>query len=141
MTRPAAEIEPLRWIVSSNWILPGPIRPPASISMRTLSEGSDLPFGFCMEDVLTRFGDHALRLKPFTNKLKRLHIRINTGFWNRHELSIAVFAAQDRPLPAPAPCRASAVDADAGGEAEPRAAAAERRILRAACNAGRIADC
>src|SRR6266576_5125261 len=59
---------------------------------------------------------YALRPKPFTHKLKRLHIRINTGFWNRHELSVAVFAAQGRPQSAPAPSRAGAVDADAGGK-------------------------
>src|SRR5437879_558135 len=84
--------------------------------------------------------DYTLRPKAFTNKLRRLHIRINTGFWNRHELSIVVFAAQGRPLSAQAPSRDGAVDADAGGEALARAAVAERRVLRAARDGGRVAD-
>src|SRR6185295_383200 len=63
--------------------------------------------------------------EPFTNKLKQLHIRINTGFWKRHELSIVVFAAQGRTISAQAPSRAAAV---------------ERGILRPARDAGRIAD-
>src|SRR2546429_2016328 len=82
---------------------------------------------------------YTLRPKPFTNKLKQLHIRINTGFWNRHELSIIVLAAQGRPLSAQAPSRDGAVDADAGGEAEPRAETLECGILRAARDPGRIA--
>ncbi len=40
IARPAAEIEPQAWMFSSNWILPGPIRPSASRSIRTLSCGS-----------------------------------------------------------------------------------------------------
>src|SRR5207244_6569440 len=83
---------------------------------------------------------YTLRPKPFTNKLRRLHIRINTGFWNRHELSIVVFTAQGRALPAQAPSRIGAVDAHAGGEAFARAAAVKRGILRPARDAGRIAD-
>src|SRR6266540_1491736 len=75
---------------------------------------------------------YTLRLKPFTNKLKRLHIRINTGFRNRHELSIVVFAAQGRPLPVQASSRVGAVDADAGGKTLACAAAAQRRVLCAA---------
>ena len=48
--------------------------------MRTLSEGSDLAADFCMEDVLSRLVTdyHDCVTKPFTNKLDRLHIRINT---------------------------------------------------------------
>src|SRR5258708_6022064 len=54
MARPAAEIEPCSRIFSSNVILPGPIRPSVSRSMRTLREGSDVVLVFCMEDVLSR---------------------------------------------------------------------------------------
>ena len=81
IARPAAEIDPQASIFSSNWILPGPIRASPSRSIRTLREGSDLALDFGMDDLLSL--DRAARLppKPFTNKLKRLHIRINTGFW------------------------------------------------------------
>ena len=58
------------------------LRQPRSI--RTLSEGSDLALDFGMEDLLSA---HQARRdcspEPFTNKLKRLHIRINTGFWKQ----------------------------------------------------------
>src|SRR5205823_6664413 len=56
----------------------------------------------------------------------------------RHELSVAFLFRQDRSLSTPASPRDGAIDADAGGKAEPRAAAAERGILRAARHAGRI---
>src|ERR1700716_2713233 len=49
IARPAAEIEPHVWMFSSNWILPGPIRPSESRSIRTLREGSDLTPGFGMQ--------------------------------------------------------------------------------------------
>jgi hypothetical protein len=48
IARPAAEIEPQECIFSSNAILPGPIRPCASRSMRRLNEGSDLGDDFRM---------------------------------------------------------------------------------------------
>ena len=108
-------------------------------SIRTLREGIDLALDFGMDDVLSCVALARLPPKPFTNKLKRLHIRINTGFWNRHELSIVVFAAQARSLSAQAPPRVGAVDAHAGGQAFARAAAVERGILRPARDAGRIA--
>ena len=41
LTRPAAEIEPQLLMFSSSRILPGPIRPFASRSIRTLRDGSD----------------------------------------------------------------------------------------------------
>jgi hypothetical protein len=41
IARPAAEIEPQLLILSSKRILPGPIRPSGSRSIRTLSEGND----------------------------------------------------------------------------------------------------
>src|ERR1700691_3209671 len=41
MARPAAEIEPQLLIFSSKRILPGPIRPSESRSIRTLSDGND----------------------------------------------------------------------------------------------------
>src|SRR6478736_2749643 len=53
IARPAAEIDPHVWMFSSNWILPGPIRPSGSRSMRTLREGSDLTPGFGMQYFLT----------------------------------------------------------------------------------------
>src|SRR3984893_15209283 len=53
MARPAAEIEPSSRIFSSNWILPGPMRPSLSRSMRTLRAGRDLALDFCMEDLLS----------------------------------------------------------------------------------------
>lgn len=42
MARPAAEIEPQLLIFSSSRILPGPIRPFASRSIRTLRDGEDV---------------------------------------------------------------------------------------------------
>jgi len=42
MARPAAEIDPQLSIFSSNRILPGPIRPLGSRSIRTLSDGNDV---------------------------------------------------------------------------------------------------
>jgi hypothetical protein len=48
IARPAAEIEPQVRIFSSNRILPGPIRPSASRSIRTLKEGSDVLEDFRM---------------------------------------------------------------------------------------------
>src|SRR6202048_904082 len=53
MARPAGEIEPSSRIFSSNWILPGPMRPSLSRSRRTLRAGSDLALDFCMEDLLS----------------------------------------------------------------------------------------
>src|SRR4051794_33524520 len=38
---------------SSNWILPGPIRPSGARSIRTLSEGSDFALDFAMKYLLT----------------------------------------------------------------------------------------
>src|SRR5215472_13571885 len=52
MARPAAEIEPNLRIFSKSRILPGPIRPSASRSMRTLNLGRDVVAGFCMEVLL-----------------------------------------------------------------------------------------
>src|ERR1700721_3829436 len=43
---------------SRSWILPGPMRPSASRSIRTLREGSDVVPDFCMEDVLSRPGGY-----------------------------------------------------------------------------------
>jgi hypothetical protein len=54
IARPAAEIEPQVWMFSNSWILPGPMRPSASRSMRTLREGSGLALDFGMEDLLSR---------------------------------------------------------------------------------------
>jgi hypothetical protein len=48
MARPAAEIEPQACMLSSNWILPGPIRPFGSRSIRKLNEGIDLLDEACM---------------------------------------------------------------------------------------------
>ncbi|WP_439926170.1 hypothetical protein [Nitrobacter sp. JJSN] len=48
MARPAAEIEPQVWMLSSNSILPGPIRPFASRSIRKLNDGIDLLDEACM---------------------------------------------------------------------------------------------
>lgn len=47
MARLAEEIEPPARIFSSNWILPGPIRPPVSRSIRRLKDGTDAD-DFCM---------------------------------------------------------------------------------------------
>src|SRR6185295_5307091 len=48
MARPAAEIDPNCRMFSSSRILPGPIRPSSSRSMRRLSVGSDAAADFCM---------------------------------------------------------------------------------------------
>jgi hypothetical protein len=45
---PAAEIEPQVRIFSSSWILPGPMRPSLSRSIRTLKDGSDAAEDFRM---------------------------------------------------------------------------------------------
>src|SRR5258708_7591487 len=107
IARPAAEIEPFLWMFSSNWILPGPIRPSGSRSIRTLREGSDLTPGFGMQYFLTKsFSSEAASLRgkqklleSFTGRLNRLHTRMNTGNSGvalRDELSIVGFAAQSR---------------------------------------------
>src|SRR5260370_13679825 len=61
-----------------------------------------------------------------------------TFYRGRDEFSVIVFTAARGSVPAQSsPCD-GAVDADAGGEAEPRASAAERRILSTARHAGTI---
>jgi hypothetical protein len=57
IARPAAEIEPWLRMFSKSWILPGPIRPSVSRSIRTLKCGSvfdegDLALDFCMTNML-----------------------------------------------------------------------------------------
>ena len=53
---PAAEIEPQERMFSSNWILPGPIRPSVFRSIRTLNDGSDVADGFRMFGLLMLVG-------------------------------------------------------------------------------------
>src|ERR1700730_5635927 len=113
IARPAAEIDPQAWIFSKSWILPGPIRPSASRSIRTLREGSGLAADFCIEDGLSLIAAHIATAAiceqdegapyPGTRLIK---------FRGRHELSVAFFAATDRPLSPQASRRAGAVDAD-----------------------------
>ena len=96
MARPAAEIEPQVMDVFQELDFARPIRPSVSRSMRTLREGSDLALDFCMENVLRRLGGQIADYyfsneagparasnklsKPFTNKMNRLDIHINTIF-------------------------------------------------------------
>src|SRR5580698_8687013 len=136
MARPAAEIDPQAWMFSSSWILPGPIRPSVSRSIRTLSEGSGWALDFCMAGGPVSRGVR-LPLRPFANKVNRLHNQINTDFRGRHEFSSFVFTAADRSVPAAASGRDGAPDPDAGGTIELRATGAERRILLPARHAGR----
>jgi hypothetical protein len=53
MARPAAEIDPQLSIFSSSRILPGPIRPSRSRSIRTLKEGSNLGDDLVSDDLRT----------------------------------------------------------------------------------------
>ena len=137
MARPAAEIEPPRWIVSNSSILPDRYAP-----LRRYRCGPSEGW-VCRSFSAWKMCSLASRLhvasQTFYEQAERLHIRINTGFWKRHELSIVVFAAQGRSLSTPAPSRVGAVDADAGGKTFAGAAAVERGILRAARDAGRVA--
>src|ERR1700728_880438 len=135
MARPAAEIDPQAWIFASSWMLPGPIRPSVSRSIRTLSEGSGWALDFCMAGGPVSRGVR-LPLRPFANKVNRLHNHINTDFRGRHEFSSFVFTAADRSLPAAASRRDGALDPDAGGTIELRAEGAERRILPSARHPG-----
>src|SRR6266481_5134715 len=118
MARPAAEIEPHSRIFSSSWILPGPMRPSVSRSMRTLREGSDLLPDFCIKDLPFQLARHIDTI-AFSSEVgtgshqenasnRRLTFceqddalicidRI-TFSWGRHELSSSVFTAQCRTL-------------------------------------------
>src|SRR4029077_1188227 len=58
IARPAAEIEPWERICSSKSILPGPIRPIPSRSIRTLKDGSEVVADFRM------FGRFVLLVSP-----------------------------------------------------------------------------
>src|ERR1700744_1377038 len=137
MARPAAEIEPNSRIFSRSWILPGPIRPSVSRSMRTLSDGNGAAGCFCIEDLCRGSpGDIATEAISGQNEGPPFKIPKIRGI---HELSAPVFTAQGGSLPAQAPRRAGAVDAAARGPAFAGAAAHERRILRAARHARRPA--
>src|ERR1700692_458447 len=136
MARPAAEIDPQAWIFSSSWILPGPIRPSVSRSIRTLSDGSGLALDFCMAGVPPVPRAERLLLRPFANKVNRLHNHINTDFRGRHEFSSFVFTVANWSLSARPPGGNGALDPDAGGTIEVCAPVAERRILRSARHAG-----
>src|SRR3974377_2321909 len=129
MARPAAEIEPHSRMFSNSWILPGPIRPSVSRSMRTLSDGSGLAGDFCIEDLPLATPGATLPSKPFPNKMKASP-NPSAKYRGRNEVSAFAFAVEGWTLPAQAPRGAGALDADARGEAVPRAATPERRILR-----------
>src|SRR5882757_8860992 len=152
IARPAAEIDPQSRMFSNSWILPGPIRPSGSRSIRTLREGSDFALDLGMKYLLA-----------MSFRAQRLPRRIKTkaapafyeptepvtysyeygefGVPHRHELSSIVFTAADRPLPAQTSSRSGASHPNEGGKARPLAAAAQCGILRPARDAGRIADC
>jgi hypothetical protein len=80
IARPAAEIEPQVWMFSKSWILPGPILPSASRSIRTLRDGSGLAADFCIEADFSLLKTGSLSLRPtlpperFTNKMKQHYI-------------------------------------------------------------------
>src|SRR5229473_1720263 len=138
IARPAAEIEPQLWIFSKSWILPGPMRPSESRSIRTLSDGSDLTLCLDMEDLLCRSGPSDCH-RSLLQTRRTGYISLSTHiFRGVHELSFVVFSAADRSVPAQtSPCD-GASDANAGGKAQPRAPAAQRGILCAARDAGRV---
>src|SRR6202048_1038016 len=164
MARPAAEIEPSSRIFSSNWILPGPMRPSGSRSMPTLREGSEVALDFGMEElalpvpnvrwILSCFRSKRVRVlreqsaakqkaRAFHEQGRSLRYPIRQNFSTetfgapRHELSIVVFTVAGRSLPSKSSHHDGALDADAGGAGEFRAAAAERAILCAARDTGR----
>src|SRR5882757_1522987 len=152
IARPAAEIDPQSRMFSSNWILPGPIRPSGSRSIRTLREGSDFALDLGMKYLLTisfraQRVSHRIKTKAasaFYEQTEPVTYSYEYGEFGvpgPHELSIVVFTAADRSLPAQTSSRIGAPDPDAGGKAQSRAPAAECGILRPAHDAGRIADC
>src|SRR5436190_1701506 len=147
IARPAAEIDPQVWMFSSNWILPGPIRPLGCRSIRTLREGSDFALDFAMKFLLTMYF-RAQRL-PRRIKTKAAPVFYEQaepdtysyeygefGVPSPHAISIVVFPAADRSLPAQTSSRLGTVDPDAGGKAQPLAPAAECGVLRPARDAG-----
>src|SRR3984957_7642628 len=136
MARPAAEIDPQAWMFSSSWILPGPIRPSVSRSIRTLSEGSGWALDFFMAGGAVSRGVR-LPSRPFANKVNRLQNQINTDFRGRHEFSSFVFAAAGWSVPAQPSRGDGALDPDASRAVEFRAAAAECGILPSARDARR----
>src|ERR1700738_2895114 len=138
IARPAAEIEPQLRIFSSNWILPGPMRPSASRSIRTLSDGSDLTLGFDMEDLLCRSVPSDCH-RSLLQTRRTGYISGSTNiFRGVHELSVVVFSPADRSVPAwTSPCD-GASNANAGGKAQSRASAAERGILWATRDGGGV---
>src|ERR1700733_13286100 len=96
IARPAAEIEPQAWMFSKSWILPGPMRPSASRSIRTLREGRDVVPDFCMEGAPPRSKGHIAtaaiceqdEAAPYPRTIKKIR--------GRHELSVVIFTATDR---------------------------------------------
>src|SRR6266404_5809587 len=127
IARPAAEIDPHLSMFSSNWILPGPIRPSGSRSIRTLREGSDFALDFAMKCSLTisfRAQRVPRRIKTkaapaFYEQSEPVTYSYEYGEFGvpcQHELPIVVFTAADRPLPAQTSSRIGAPDPDAGGK-------------------------
>ena len=86
---------------SSSWILPGPIRPSASRSIRTLRDGSGLAVDFCIEadfsieDGLSLIAAHIATGAFYEQDEPNDYIQItHKKFRGRHEFSVVVFTVK-----------------------------------------------
>ena len=139
MARPAAEIEPKLPDILQQLDLARP-DPALAVEIDAHAERRQRPgAGFLhRRPAVSHHSAHIATEAVCEQDEDTLKSEIAAMFRGRNELSSAVFTAQGRSLSTQASPGDGAVDADARGKAVARAAAAERGILCAARDAGRL---